>query len=70
VQWLAGGGAWHVRLDPAGRVRAWADEPSAEVLSHGERDAGRHEVRLAHSGHGRIHCVHSRAVRRTGTPAA
>jgi len=59
-----------VRLDPAGRVRAGAAESAAAVRAHGERAAGRHEAYLAHAGHGGIHGVHSRAVRRTGTAAA
>lgn len=58
-----------MRLDPAGRVCAGAVEPAAAVRAHGGGAAGRHEAHLAHAGHGRVHGVHPRAVRRTGTAA-
>lgn len=70
VQWLAGGGARHVRVDPAGRVCAGAVKPAAEVRGHGGCPAERHEAYFAHAGHGSVHGVHSQSVRRTGAPAA
>jgi len=70
VQWVAGGGARHVSLYPAGRVRAGTAEPAAEVRVHGGRAAGGHETHLAHAGHGSVHGVHARAVRRARPPAA
>jgi len=70
VQWLAGGGARHVRVDPAGRVRAGAAKPATEVRADGGCAAEWHEAHIAHAGHGSVHDVHPRAVRRTGAPAA
>jgi len=35
MQWFAGGGARHVRLNPAGRVRARAGEPAAKIRADG-----------------------------------
>lgn len=67
---LAGGGARHVLHDPAERVRAGAAEPAAQVRADGGVAAGRHEAHHAHTGQGRVHGVHARTVRRTGTPAA
>jgi len=59
-----------VSADPAGRVRSGFAEPAAEVRAHGGGASRGNEAHLAHAGHGGVHVLHSRAVRRSGAPTS